>query len=171
MAKVQGALFSIEASGQFAKAMIFDRRGHVRVYTSPTNSKTGPQGDVRQRMLATQHAIAAIGTTTKDAVKVAAPVSYRWNSYLVGEVIGSGAANFNAASAAFAALAPAEQADWDTEAGGINILPADIDYATAAAISEGQSLFTLAYTLNLLGIGPGAPDGTNAAAWATAVSS
>lgn len=171
MAKVQGALFSIEASGQFAKAMVFDRRGHVRVYTTPTNAQTGPQGDVRQRMLATQNAIGAMGTTTRDAVKLVAPVSYRWNSYLVGEVIGSSAANFNAAGAAFAALTPTEQGDWDTEAAGINIQPAVIDYANAAAISEGQSLFTLAYTLNLLGIGPGAPDGTNAAAWATAVSS
>ena len=98
-------------------------------------------------------------------------LSYRWNSYLVGEVIGSSAVNFNAASAAFAALTPTEQTDWDSEAAGINIQPADIDYAAAAAISEGQSLFALAYTLNLLGIGPGAPDGTNAAAWATAVSS
>ena len=171
MAKVQGALFSIEASGQFAKAMVFDRRGHVRAYKTPANAQTGPQGDVRQRMLAVQNAISVMDITTRDAVKVSAPVDYRWNSYLVGETIGSGAATFNAAATAYAALAPAEQADWDTEAGGLGILPATIAYANDPAISEGQSLFALAFALNRLSIGPGAPDGTNAAAWATAVSS
>lgn len=170
MAKVQGALFSIEASGQFAKAMVFDRRGHVRAYTTPKNAQSGPQGDVRQRMLAVQNSIRAIGPTTRDAVKAVAPVDYRWNSYLVGQAIGSGAVTFNASTAAYTALAAPEQADWDTEAGNLNILPAAIDYANDPAISEGQSLFALAFTLNRLNIGPGTPDGTNAAAWATAVS-
>lgn len=72
MAKVQGALFSIEASGQFAKAMVFDRRGHDRAYNTSSNTQTGPQDDVRQRMLAVQNGISIIGTTTRDAVKLSA---------------------------------------------------------------------------------------------------
>jgi hypothetical protein len=47
MAKVTGALFSLEASGKFANALVFDRRGYVRSYKRPTNLQTAAQGNVR----------------------------------------------------------------------------------------------------------------------------
>lgn len=111
MAKVQGVLFSIEANGQFAKTVVFDRRGHVRAYTNLANAPTGLQGDVRQRMQAVQNGISVRRATTRDVVKAATPVDYRWNSFLVGKAIGSGTAT-QRRCAAFAAPAPAGQADW-----------------------------------------------------------
>ena len=47
MAKVTGALFSLEASGKFANALVFDRRGYVRKHQTPTNPQTAGQGNVR----------------------------------------------------------------------------------------------------------------------------
>ncbi len=47
MARVTGGLFSLEASGKFANALVFDRRGYVRGYKRPTNPQTAPQGNVR----------------------------------------------------------------------------------------------------------------------------
>jgi len=37
MARVRGGLFSIEASGQFAQSLVFDKRGYVREYKVPSN--------------------------------------------------------------------------------------------------------------------------------------
>ena len=109
MAKVTGGLFSLEASGKFANALVFDRRGYVRGYKRPTNPQTAPQGNVRQVMLAAQRALGVAGATTKTGIKDLAPVDYRWNSYLIQQLIGKGSVAWDASLAAFNALDAADQ--------------------------------------------------------------
>lgn len=170
MAKVVGGLFSVEASGKFADALVFDRRGYVRGYKRPTNPKTSAQGDVRQVMLAAQRAIGVAGNATKDEVKAAAP-DYRWNSYLIQQMIGKGTAAWNANLAAFNALDPADQGVWTSEAETLGLTEISIPYAGAPPIPAGAAFFALARTLFDLGVYAinGAPDGSNAVAWATSV--
>ncbi len=171
MAKVTGALFSLEASGKFANALVFDRRGYVRRYKRPTDPQTAAQGNVRQVMLAAQRAIGTTGTTTQDHVKEQAPTEYRWNSYLVQQIIGQNSAQWDASLAAFNALDAADQDAWTAEATSLGIPEISIPYAGDPAIPAGAALFALSRTLYHLGIhaGTGPPDGTNAAAWAASI--
>ncbi|MBK8255639.1 MAG: hypothetical protein IPK82_23615 [Polyangiaceae bacterium] len=95
MAKTTGALFSIEASGQFAKTITYDKRGFARVYKIPANPKTSGQGDQRQRMVNIQRAIGRVGSDTManvetiwlSAYKAKVPQSYRWQSFMLGEAV------------------------------------------------------------------------------------
>ena len=173
MAKVTGALFSLEASGKFANALVFDRRGYVRGYQRPNNPQTAPQGNVRQVMLAAQRALGVAGATTKTGIKELAPVDYRWNSYLIQQLIGKGSVEWDASLAAFNALDAADQDAWTAEATSLGIPEISIPYAGDPPIPAGAALFALARTLYHLGIhaGTGPPDGTNAAAWATSITS
>ncbi len=170
MAKVVGGLFSVEASGKFANALVFDRRGYVRGYTRPTNPQTEAQGNVRQVMLAAQRAIGLAGDATKAEIKEAAP-DYRWNSYLIQQMIGKGSVAWDASLAAFNALDPADQGVWTSEAEALGMTEISIPYAGDSPISAGTAFFALARTLFDLGVYVvnGAPDGANAVAWATSV--
>ena len=129
MAKVTGALFSLEASGKFANALVFDRRGYVRGYKRPNNPQTAPQGNVRQVMLAAQRALGVAGATTKTGIKELAPVDYRWNSYLIQQLIGKGSVEWDASLAAFNALDAADQDAWTAEATSLGIPEISIPYA------------------------------------------
>ncbi len=124
-------------------------------------------------MLAAQRALGVAGDTTKTGVKELAPVDYRWNSYLVQQIIGKETAAWESSLAAFNALDPAEQTDWTAEAETLGIPEVSIPYAGDPPIPAGAALFALSRTLYHLGIhaATGAPDGTNAAAWATIIAS
>lgn len=173
MAKVTGGLFSIEASGKFANALVFDRRGYVRGYKRPTNPQTAAQGNVRQVMLAAQRAIGVTGSTTRTDARAVAPIDYRWNSYLVQQIIDKETAAWESSLAAFNALDPAEQTAWTDEAEALGVPEVSMPYAGDPPIPAGATLFALARTLFKLGIhaAAGAPDGANAAAWATNIAS
>lgn len=49
MPKVTGPLFSLTASGAFAKTLVYDIRGFVRRYTSPSDPRTAAQLEQRRR--------------------------------------------------------------------------------------------------------------------------
>ena len=102
MAKVKGPLMSLEASGTVADTITFDKRGFVRNRVIPANPKSATQGNVRQKLLAIQKALKSIGATVITAVKTIAPTSYRWNSYLLQQVIGAGSSEYDASVTAFA---------------------------------------------------------------------
>ncbi|MBN1875583.1 MAG: hypothetical protein JXA33_15265 [Anaerolineae bacterium] len=82
--------------------------------------------------------------------------------------IGTDSARWDASLTAFNALAAAEQTAWGDEAAALNIEETSLPYAGDPAISPGAALFAYARTLFRLGLytAPGAPDGTNATAWA-----
>ena len=77
MAKVNGPLFSLSASGKIADAMVhFGWKGVnvVRQWVKPTNPKTADQGDVRMILGGVGRACRVINSTSNyktDAVLVA----------------------------------------------------------------------------------------------------
>jgi len=168
MAKVKGPLMSMEASGTVADTITFDKRGFVRTRVIPANPRTPDQGNVRQKLLAIQKALRFIGATVVGVVRTLAPTSYRWNSYLLSQVLGSGSTEFDASRAAYAALTAPERAAWEAAAAAAGMTEQNIVYATDDAITPGLALFAVARTLYRLGVNveDGAPGGANQAAWA-----
>lgn len=167
MAKVNGPLMSMEASGTIAGTLTFDKRGFVRTHVTPANPQTAEQGNVRQRLLAVQKALRFIGAAVVAVVRTLAPTSYRWNSYLLSQVLGAASTEFDASVAAYAALTAPERAAWETKAVAIGITEQSITYATDDPVSPGLALFAVARTLYRLGVNveDGAPGGANPVAW------
>lgn len=173
MAKVTGPLMSMEASGTVGKTITFDRRGFVRTRVIPTNPKSDSQGNARQKLLAVQKALRFLGATVVAAVKSLAPTAYRWNSYLVAQVIGASSADFDASTTAWNALTSGQRTSWDTEAATLGLTSQSIIYASDTAISGGHALFAVARALYRLGLNTsaGAPGAANYAAWGTYIAS
>jgi hypothetical protein len=169
MVVVTMPLMSGTASGSLGGAITFDKRGFVRQLVQPANPKSDEQGNVRQMLLAVQKGLTKLGETVITAVKTVAPVSYRWNSYLVKQCIGANSSEFDASITAFAALGATAIGHWNDSGTTAGLVTQQIDYATDAAISPGAALFAICRTLFALGFntGAGAPDATNYAAWET----
>jgi hypothetical protein len=167
MPKVTGPLMSMSASGTIGNTITFDKRGFVRQRVIPTNPKSDAQGNVRQMLLAVQKTLTLLGAAVVAAVKTLAPVAYRWNSFLLSQVIGSASATFEASRTAFAALTAPQRADWNTRAAALGITEQTIPYASDAAISPGLALFAVSQALYNLGLNleDGAPGAANSDAW------
>jgi hypothetical protein len=169
MALTKGALFSLEASGQFGKSIVFDRRGRARQYTIPANPKSGGQGDARQILAAVQAALKIAGPTTIAAMKSVAPTGYLWNSNMVKQAVGTGAANYDDAHTAFGLLSGGQQTAWNNAFTAVNV--PDIDYSTMPTPSAGEAAFIVCSALFASGAvtSPGTPSGTNEGTWHTAL--
>jgi len=169
MAKVKGPLMSLEASGTVADTITFDKRGFVRNRVIPTNPKSDSQGNVRQKLLGVQKALRIIGATVIAAVKTLAPTSYRWNSYLLSQIIGASSSEFDASVTAFNALDSTAKGHWETEATTLGLTSQTIAYASDDPVTPGLALFAACRTLYRLGlnVSAGAPGATNYAAWGT----
>lgn len=169
MAKVDGGLFSLTSSGQFGKALVFDKRGRVRQYKTPANPKSSGQGDARQRLAAAQAALKISGTVAKTAMKAVSPIGYNWNSNMVKEIIGTGYANWDAANSAFVALTGPQQTDWNSTFSDVHV--ALIEYASIDPVTSGKSAFALCRALYASGAitAPGTPAAGNHAAWHAAI--
>lgn len=167
MARVKGGLFSIEASGQFAQSLVFDKRGYVRQYKTPANAKTEAQGNQRQKFQGLQRAISGTNSIAREAAGAFAPTGYRWGAYLNSQINGY----YDGLSAEYAALDAATQAEWEAAANGGGLFETSpIEYATNPVDSAGKLLYMLAYVF-YAGIGdPGGigslAAGGAAAAWA-----
>lgn len=109
MAKVTGPLMSIEASGQFAKSITFDKRGFARGYTIPTNPRTENQQATRLAMKAAQTAAKHLNETARATLSAA--LGYRWNADLLAEALGPQLANWTASLAEYATLTPEDKED------------------------------------------------------------
>lgn len=106
MAKVTGPLMSIEASGQFAKSITFDKRGFARGYTIPSNPRTNLQQATRLAMKAAQTAAKRLNTETREKLRQA--YGYRWNAKLLSAALGANLENYNAAMTEFALITGAD---------------------------------------------------------------
>lgn len=95
MAKVTGPLMSIEASGQFAESIVFDKRGFARGYTIPSNPRTSSQQETRLAMKAAQTAAKHLNATTRTRLQ--GLLGYRWNAALLGETLGTNLTNWHTA--------------------------------------------------------------------------
>jgi len=169
MAKTVGALMSMEASGKFGGAITFDRRGYARVYKIPANPQTAGQGDVRQRLAAVQAVAKLLSVTAVTAIKAVSVPSYRWNSFVVKNAIGSGSAQYTAALGVWTALSSGEKTSWNGAFATVAV--PDNSYATMAAPTSGEAAFIVATGLFAAGLfqATAVPSASNYAAWATAL--
>lgn len=143
MAKVKGGLFSLEASGKFADAMVFDKRGYIREYKIPSNPQTAAQGNQRQKFLGIQKLIKSLNADYINYAKIDAPLGYRWSSWLAQQMSGRLAGALTSL-----ATATSDEAAWTTAAQSQGfVYIADLDYASDPALSPGALLYILATTV------------------------
>lgn len=170
MAKVTGALFSMDASGKFGGALVFGKwkgRQTVRQLVTPANPNSAGQEEARNavRVLGagqrwanlTTLVNAALTLTDKAELAAVAPAGQAWNGYLVKSAIGAGQVAYDAATAAYAALAAGERTAWDTAAG--NLTPAILPVAQTVAgggagtpLAAGAVFFHYMYGLYIAGL-------------------
>ncbi len=177
MAKVSGPLFSLEARGKIADAVVyFPWKGlHVvRQWLKPANPQTADQGDQRLITGALGRSTSVVGTANAFASEVRANMDagLTWPSaiakYMIDNVINDGTA-WDALVTEYEAHTASS--DFDDEAADLNIAQLDIDYKGAADLAApGAILYLLAkFSTNweLLGTKgfQGAPYTTALASW------
>lgn len=129
MAKVKGALFSMDASGAYAGALVFTKwkgRQVVRQLVTPSNPRSSGQETARNRVRVTGAIQKWVNATTlkqsgqtqtdKQRIMAATPGGYAWNGYLNEVIIGAGGITYAAAVTAWNALQAAEKTAWTTAA-------------------------------------------------------
>jgi len=107
MAKVTGPLMSIEASGQFAESIVFDKRGFARGYTIPSNPRTNLQQKTRLAMKAAQAAAKHLNATARATLQGIS--GYRWNASLLSEALGTNLANWDMALSQYETMGESDQ--------------------------------------------------------------
>ena len=177
MAKVSGPLFSVEASGQYAGALVFAKwKGtqYVRQLVKPSNPQTIGQETARNNVRTSGSAQkwvngstqinAGLTLTDKAEITAITPAGKAWNGYLVDNMIGKGGANMVASDAAYAALTGGEQTAWDTAADGLSTALLGVIQTVAggglgAPKPSGQVFFNYTYGLYVMGLST-IPDAT-----------
>lgn len=149
MAKVEGPLMSISASGKLGTAMVYDRRGRVRKYTVPANPKTAAQMLIRNKLGDIQRSLKLLGTVLRTELK--SGFGYTWNAQIVGELTKNSAAALTAYVAEFNAFTTQQKTDWATADGSA---PVELDdgavlYACASAIYDMAQRLSVTVTLTL----------------------
>ena len=165
MAKIKGALFSMEASGSFGD-IVFDRRGYARLKGTYRDAQTTGQGNFRQTLMAAQKCVKICGPTTRQQLKAEAENPSAWHLQLIKALIGPQRATYSAYLQQFKVDAEIDQAGWESAAQAAGLHPISLAYADEPGPSPGAQLFALASTLYGLGVyaNLGLPNG-NAAAW------
>lgn len=176
MAKVQGPLMSMQASGKFAGALVFMyRKGAnvVRNLVTPANPKSAGQAVSRnivracgaaQRFanLCVLHG-AGRAATDKAALIAVTPAGQTWNSYLVFLMTGAQGLTYIAAEVVWDALTAPQRTAWDDAAATlVPAFAAVVQYgandAAETPLTSGQVFFHYTYGLYIGGISavPGA---------------
>ena len=174
MAKVTGPLFSLTASGQIARTLIYDVRGYVRQYVKPTDAKTAEQGNIRQRWSAAAKVVKIIGSDYVAQIQTTLIENpYNWTATVIRAFMET----FEAGRVQWDTLDGAGQTAWESEAVDLGIFESLVTYASEPFITGGEALFIGCYAISLifkrngfdLAGGSGMPDGTNADIWAAAL--
>ena len=176
MARVTGPLMSMEASGTIGKSLTFANwvgRQYVRRWTRPSNPQTAHKMDQRNAFSVIGVGVSqaskclqvnsSTGKTDEQAIRDKTPSGMRWNGYIQKVLTGSGAAGYNAAKAAWGALASTTA--WETTANGLNPpVPSAPSYlaggASGTGATPGEVLFIMHYGLYLVGARAAAPTAT-----------
>jgi len=178
MAKVTGALFSVDAAGKFAGKLVFAKwkgRQYCRNLVIPSNPQSANQVAARNavRVLAAGQKFANTttkkrsGETVTDKAELAsrAPSGQAWNGFLVKSGIGAGAVNFTAAETAYTALQSNEKTAYNTAAAALTPAIPAVAQQTAGGVAgtpmaAGQVYFHYLYALYVAGVMSAAPSGT-----------
>lgn len=187
MAKVEGPLFSLSASGQIGKAMVFGSwkgRNVVRGYTIPANPKSTVQGYVRAalkqiskwvKVVSNKKSGDAVDSVVYQACTVKAPAGLNWNGFIgagwldklqVGGTFQTTA--FEALVAEYSALAATDLAAWETEATALSLEDFTFEYGYTTNIPAGLQLYAGAYAAYQQQILATAPYNTTPASWVLA---
>lgn len=170
MAKVDGPLMSMTASGTYGGAITYSRRkgaNVVRIRVTPANPQTAGQMTARNRMSTGGVLQRFVGNcedirtgesmTDKALLAAAAPSNSTWNAFLVQAITGKNAVTYIAALAAWAALTAPQKAAWDAAA--VALTPAITEAGqkgaggvAATALSAGNVFFILLYGLASVGL-------------------
>ena len=125
MAKTNGPLFSMDASGKFAGALVFTKwkgRPVVRQLVKPANPKSTGQESARNivRVCGASQRFSNLTAlkypartlTDKALLTAGAPAGQAWNGFLVKSMTGAAALSYIAATTAYAALTSGERTAW-----------------------------------------------------------
>lgn len=167
MAKVISPLFSFEASGKIADAMVFftwKGRNVVRKWTIPTNPMSEDQGNIRLKLLSNSKGIKPAWLTANlvTALKDVTPSGQIWNAYIIKTVMDQylkGATNYTAMLSAFTNATAKDQ--WEAIATQLDMVDQWLTYASIETITPGQQLFQIAKGssyLECVGLPAGSPD-------------
>ena len=134
MAKVTGGLFSLTASGGFAKSLVFaSARGvqYVRQLVRPANPRSAGQEQNRNSLRVSSQSQAwsnrqaanRPGQTFFDKILITQKTTagLAWNSFLVKNMIGTGSINYTADDTDYQALTDPQKTTWDI--GANDLLP------------------------------------------------
>lgn len=151
MAKVQGPLLSLEASGKIADAIVFfpwKGRHVVREWLKPTNPQSADQGDQRLICGALGRSCSVVHTTSAFAVDVRLYMAEgnTWVAeivkYMIDNVVNDGTA-WDALVTEYEAHTA--KTDFDDEAAGLNLHELDIAYKGCSDLAApGAILYLLA---------------------------
>jgi len=131
MAKVNGPLMSMEASGQIGKALVFQKGGTVRQYVVPANPQSTAQMLVRNKLGDIQRSLKTLGAVLRGELK--SGFGARWNSMIVGELMKNGAALLTTYITEWNAFTTQQKTDWGTA-----------DLAVPVELIDGQALYACA---------------------------
>ena len=170
MAKTNGPLFSMDASGKFAGALVYSKwkgRPTVRQLVIPSNPQSADQEAARNRVrsggVAQRHANLTVeildGETETDKARMitAAPPGQAWNGYLLKCMIGSAFETYTAAQAAWEDLGPTEKTAWSAAAAdrtpAFTTVPQTIAGGVATtALTTGNAYFLTMYAFYIAGL-------------------
>lgn len=175
MAKTQGPLFSVSASGKFADALVyFTWKGVnvVRQWVIPTNKMSLGQGDTRIFLGGTGRACGEVKSASSFAQQLIdhglIPGGQTKQSFLVKYILDHYLTSVSAYTAEIAALTGHAEYDvWESAADTLGIVAFDLDYATAPEYNKALGLYLLAKTAIALSF-TGTPYTTALASWVTA---
>ncbi len=170
MAKIRGALFSMDASGSFGE-IIFDRRGYAYFKPKREDAQSPGQGNYRLAIALVQKCVKVCGQATRQQLRAMADDPGHWSSYLARHMIGPQRITLLNTLARYTDPA-VDQAAWETAAESLGMREVFIPYAQHGPITPGAQLFVLASTLFSLGLyaGLGQPNG-NAEVWKDSITS
>lgn len=175
MAKVNGPLYSMSASGKIADAMVFfgwKGLGVVRKWLKPANPQSEAQGDQRIMMGGTGRAVGEVRPNASFAQQLIdlglIPGGQTKQSFLVKYIIDhylNSTANYAAELAA--CTGHAAYTTFQADADLLGVVEFDLDYAAIAPYNKALGLYLIAKAACALGF-TGTPYTTALASWTTA---
>jgi hypothetical protein len=175
MAKVQGPLMSMQASGTYAGALTFGTwkgRPVCRQRVDPSNPQSAGQESARNKMRLTAviqkfcnlTTTKRSGETVTDKAELIAnsPSGQAWNGHLVKSVIGVAGANYATIQAAWDALTGGNKTTWNNAAAALSppitaVAQTTAGGASTTALTAGQAHYFLQYGLYFAGVAAAAP--------------
>lgn len=175
MAKTQGPLFSVSASGKLADSLVyFAWKGInvVRQWVIPVNKMSLTQGDQRIMLAGTGRAVGEIRPNSSFAQQLIdlglIPGGQTKQSFMVKYILDHYLMDATTYAAELALLTGHAEADvWGSAADTLGLVDFDLDYAAIAPYNKALGLYLIAKTANALAF-VGTPYTTAITSWVTA---